>query len=310
MKAELNSRAFKIPARQKRKKSDLHGYWFVMLWLIGFIAFSLGPLIFSFVMSFFRWGLLDTPVFVGFRNYIDMFTRDRLFWLSLRVTLIYSGVSVPLGMILSLILAMLLNQKIKSMHFFRTIFYLPSVVSGVAVSVLWMWILQADFGVLNYFLSLFGVSGPDWLGDPQWALTALIIMSFWGIGGGMIIYLAGLQNIPPQFYEASDIDGASKWSQFWYITLPMLTPTIFFNLVTGIIFSFRTFTQGYVMTGGGPLDATMFFALHLFNQAFLHLRMGYASALAWVLFVVIMIFTSLIFKSSPFWVYYEAERRG
>jgi multiple sugar transport system permease protein len=310
MKAELNSRAFKIPVRQKRRKSDLHGYWFVMLWLIGFIAFSLGPLIFSFVMSFFRWGLLDTPVFVGFRNYIDMFTRDRLFWLSLRVTLIYSGVSVPLGMILSLILAMLLNQKIKSMHFFRTIFYLPSVVSGVAVSVLWMWILQADFGVLNYFLSLFGVSGPDWLGDPQWALTALIIMSFWGIGGGMIIYLAGLQNIPPQFYEASDIDGASKWSQFWYITLPMLTPTIFFNLVTGIIFSFRTFTQGYVMTGGGPLDATMFFALHLFNQAFLHLRMGYASALAWVLFVVIMIFTSLIFKSSPFWVYYEAERRG
>jgi len=309
MKAKLKSKDLTIK-RGNRRKSNFQGYWFVMLWLVGFVAFSLGPLVFSFIMSFFRWGLLDAPVFVGFRNYIDMFTRDRLFWVSLRVTLIYSGVSVPLGMVLSLMLAMLLNQKIKSMHFFRTIFYLPSVVSGVAVSVLWMWILQADFGILNYFLSLFGISGPDWLGDPQWALTALIIMSFWGIGGGMIIYLAGLQNIPPQFYEASDIDGASKWSQFWYITLPMLTPTIFFNLVTGIIFSFRTFTQGYVMTGGGPLDATMFFALHLFNQAFLHLRMGYASALAWVLFVVIMIFTSLVFKSSPFWVYYEAERRG
>jgi multiple sugar transport system permease protein len=210
----------------------------------------------------------------------------------------------------SLLLALLLNLKLKGMGIFRTLFYLPSVITGVAVAVLWMWVLQPDFGILNYFLSFVGIKGPDWLGDPQWALTSLIMMSVWGSGGSIVIFLAGLQNIPQLLYDASSIDGATKFRQFWTVTLPMITPTIFFNLIMGIIGAFQTFTQGYVMTKGGPLNSTYFYALYIYNKAFQDLQMGYAAALSWVLFAIIAVLSLFVFKSSKSWVYYETERKG
>ena len=278
--------------------------------MIGFAAFTAFPLVFSFVISFFQWGLLDTPVFVGFRNYIQMFTLDRMFRQSLRVTFTYALFTVPFSLIISLAIAMLLNIKIKGQSIFRTLFYLPSIITGVAVSVVWMWMLQPDFGIMNYFLSLFGIQGPDWLGSPNWALTSMIIVAVWGSSGAqVVIYLAGLQNVPQELYEAASIDGAGRWRRFKSVTLPMLTPTIFFNLVMGIIAAFRTFTQAFVMTGGGPANSTMFYALYLYNRAFRDLQMGYAAALSWILFIIIIFFTALVFKSSALWVHYEAERR-
>lgn len=296
--------------RKSRMIRQFEGFSFIGLWIIGFTAFALGPLVFSLIISFYKWSLLDKPVFIGLKNYIDMFTLDPLFWKSIKITFTYAIISVPLGLIVSLLLALLLNLKMKGMGIFRTLFYLPSVITGVAVAVLWMWVLQPDFGILNYFLSFVGIKGPDWLGDPQWALTSLILMSVWGSGGGIVIFLAGLQNIPQLLYDASSIDGATKFRQFWTITLPMITPTIFFNLIMGIISAFRTFTQGYVMTKGGPLNSTYFYALYIYNKAFQDLQMGYAAALSWVLFAIIAVLTLLVFKSSKSWVYYETERKG
>ena len=288
----------------------LTGYGFISLWIFGFLAFSLFPLAFSLVISFFKWGLLDKPVFIGFRNYVQMFTIDKMFFQSIKVTLTYACISVPLSLVLSLLIAMLLNMKIKGMSLFRTLFYLPSIITGVAVSVVWMWVLQPDFGLLNYFLRIVHITGPDWLGNPIWALVSMIIIAIWGSSGTqVVIYLAGLQNVPPELYEAASIDGAGKLSRFWNVTIPMLTPTIFFNLVMGIIAAFRTFTQAYVMTKGGPSNSTMFYALYLYNKAFRDLQMGYACALSWILFIIIAFFTLLVFKSSASWVYYESERK-
>jgi len=298
-------------SKRKRLYNPLEGYWFVGLWIFGFMAFTLGPLLFSLIISFFQWDMIDAPKFVGVRNYFQMFTIDPLFWKSLRVTLVYSLLSVPLSLILSLFLAMLLNIKIKGMGIFRTLFYLPSVITGVAIAVVWMWVYQPDFGILNYFLGFLGIHGIDWLGNPKIAIFSLIAVGVWGGSGTQIvIYLAGLQNISPQLYEAASIDGATKFDQFWAVTLPMLSPTIFFNLIMGIIGAFRTFTQAYVMTNGGPSDSTMFYALYLYNKAFRDMQMGYASGLSWILFIVIACFTMLVFRTQRSWVYYESERRG
>jgi len=298
------------PKRRRGINNPFTGYGFVALWMIGLLAFTAFPLIFSFVISFFRWGLLDTPEFVGFRNYIQMFTIDRMFRQSLRVTLTYSAFAVPLSLIFALAIAMILNIKIKGQSIFRTLYYLPSVIAGVAVSVVWMWMLQPDFGILNQFLSFFGIDGPDWLGDPNWALTAMIVVAIWSTSGPqVIIYLAGLKNIPQDLYEAASIDGAGRWYRFTHVTIPMLTPTIFFNLIMGIIGSLSTFTQAFVMTDGGPANSTLFYALYLYNRAFRDLQMGYAAAMSWVLFLIIVFFTVLVFKSSVLWVHYEAERK-
>ena len=206
-------------------------------------------------------------------------------------------------------LALIMNQKLKYIGLFRTIYYLPSVLPGVAFVVLWMWILHPDVGLINTLLSYIGIEGPRWLVDPNWALSALLIMSTWGLGRSMVIYLASLQGVPTHLYEAAAIDGASKWHTFWRITLPMLTPTIFFNLVLSIISTFQTFTSAYVSTDGGPLDSTLFYVLYIFRQAFQYFNMGYASALAWILFVLIFILTLLIVRSSDRWVYYEGSSR-
>ena len=280
-------------------------YLLISPWLVGFLLFVLGPMLASLFISFTKWDLLSPARFVGLQNYEKMLTRDPLFWQSLKVTAIYTSIYVPMELAGGLILALLMNQKLRFVGVFRTIYYLPSVLPGVAFVVLWMWILHPNVGLINTLLSYIGIDGPRWLADPGWALPALLMMSLWGLGRSMVIYLASLQGIPRHLYEAAAIDGANAWHSFWKITLPMLTPTIFFNLVLSVISTFQTFTSAFVATDGGPLDSTLFYVLYLFRQAFQYFNMGYASALAWILFLLILILTLLIIRSSGRWVYYE-----
>ena len=284
-------------------------YLCISPWLIGFLVFVAGPMLASLWVSFNRWDLLSPARFVGMSNYQKIFTRDPLFWQSLRVTAIYTTVYVPVELVGGLLLALLMNQRIRFRSVFRTIYYLPSVLPGVAFVVLWMWMLHPDVGLVNTWLSTIGIAGPRWLADPQWALPALLMMSLWGLGRSMVIYLASLQGIPRHLYEAASIDGAGRWQSFWRVTLPMLTPTIFFSLVLSVISTFQTFTSAFVATDGGPLDSTLFYVLYLFRQAFQYFNMGYASALAWILFVIVLILTLLIVRSSDRWVFYEGASR-
>ncbi|WP_429976074.1 carbohydrate ABC transporter permease [Enterococcus sp. DIV0086] len=293
----------KTQSRIERK----HFYLFILPWIIGFLAFVLIPMIMSLCMSFTKWDLLTEPTWVGFKNYIRAFTEDPLFYQSLKVTFVYSLFSVPLGLIASLTVALLLNQITRSVKFFRTIYYLPVIVSGVAMMVLWAYIFNPQMGLLNQILKMFGINGPGWIYDSKWAMPSLIIMSLWNIGGTVIIWLAGLSGVDEQLYESARLDGASRWQQFINITLPTLSPTIFFNLVNGVIGALQTFNQAYIMTDGGPKNSTLFFNFYLWKKAFKDFEMGYASALAWVLFVIIMILTLLVFKWSSMWVYYESE---
>ncbi|MGC8972285.1 MAG: carbohydrate ABC transporter permease [bacterium] len=289
------------------RKEAIEGYLYAIPWFIGFVVFTTGPIIASFLLSFTNWDLVRTPKWIGFGNYKTLI-EDPLFWRGLKVTSIYAAFSVPLGIAGGLAIAVLMNQKIKGLSIFRTIYYLPAVVSGVPVSLLWSWIFNPDFGVLNYLLSLVGIKGPGWIYDERWALPSLIIMSLWGVGGGMVIYLASLQGVPTELYEAAIIDGASSWRRFWSITVPMISPVIFFQLIMGIIGSFQVFTQAYIMTNGGPNYATLFYVLYLYQNAFQWFKMGYASALAWVLFLVILILTFVQFRIANYWVYYESRR--
>ncbi len=279
------------------------GYLFISPWIIGFSVFTAGALLGSFSISLMRWDIVGDPYFLGPANYTKML-GDQFFWKSLRVTFYYL-LNVPMNLVLGLLVALLLNQKIRGLGFFRTVFYLPSVTAGVAVSLLWLWIFNPRFGVINVLLDLVGIKGPGWLGSETWALPALIIMSVWGVGGSMLIYLAALQGIPTALYEAATIDGANQWSKFIHITIPMISPVLLLNLIMGIIGSFQVFTQAFVMTNGGPNYATLFYVLYLYQHAFQWFNMGYASALAWVLFVIIMLCTFLILKMSRDWVYYE-----
>jgi multiple sugar transport system permease protein len=218
--------------------------------------------------------------------------------------------AIPLGLIASMALALLMNQNVRGIALWRTVYYLPSVVSGVPVALLWLWIFNPQFGIVNWVLSLFGIAGPGWLLDETWVLPAFVIISLWGVGGSMVIYLAGLQGIPTHLYEAAEIDGATNWSRFWHVTLPMMSPVIFFNLIIGIISSFQVFTTPYVMTRGGPNNASMFYGLNLFFNGFQYFKMGYASAMAWILFVIILALVIVAFKTSTLWVYYEGQVAG
>jgi multiple sugar transport system permease protein len=291
-----------------QRREALTGYGFVSIWIIGFIIFTLGPMILSLFFSFTDYNIVTPPEWVGLDNYRKLF-NDPLFWQSLKVTITYALVALPLSLLLGLALAVLLNQKIPFQRVWRTIYFLPSVIAGVAVALLWMRIFNPRFGLVNAFLALFGIEGPGWLNDPYWALPALMIMGLWGIGGGMIIYLAGLQGIPTDLYDAAKVDGASTRQRFRYVTLPMLSPVIFYNLVLGMIGTFQYFTEVYVTTGGGPARATLFYNLYLYQNAFKFFDMGYASAMAWVLFLIVFGLTLLIFRSSAMWVYYEGELR-
>lgn len=300
------------PGLTRKKREAILGYLCISPWIIGFLAFTLGPILASFYFGFTVWGILDTPRWVGFANYKQAFFEDELFWQSLKVTAIYSFGSVPLNLVFGLILALLLNQNVKLLGLYRTVYYLPSVLSGVAVSMMWIWIFNYRYGILNFLLKKIGINGPAWLADPKWVLPAFIIMSLWGVGGGMLVYLAGLQGIPTELYEAAAIDGANRRQKFFKITLPLLTPILLFNLVTGVISSFQVFTPAFIMTGGGPANATLFYVLYLYRNAFSYgfgtYGMGYACTLAWILFIIILFLTLLILRSSPAWVYYEAPR--
>jgi multiple sugar transport system permease protein len=293
------------------QQEAVNGFLFISPWLIGFFVFVLGPMIALIYLSFTRWDLVGDPRWVGLRNYSRLFSDD-LFIQSLKVTIGYGLGRVPLGIIVALSAALLLNQKVKFVGVWRVIYYMPVVLPSVAVSLVWMWIYNPRYGVLNGFISqVFGVEGPRWLDDPVLVLPSLMIMAVWvAAGRNMIIYLSGLQGISEDLYDASAIDGAGPWHQFWKITLPLLTPIIFFNLVTGMIDTFKLFTQAYVMTEGGPRNASLFFTYYLYQNAFQQFRMGYASAMALVVFVIIMLLTLAVFRWSRTWVYYESEVVG
>lgn len=252
---------------------------------------------------------MKSPKWIGLTNYIYMFTKDPLFYKSLWNTVFYAVLSVPLGIAGGVLVAMLLNQKVKGMRLFRTVFYMPTIVSSVATALLWMWLMEPNFGLFNTLLSKMGIIGPGWLTDPAWAKLSLIFMSLWTVGGGMLVYLAALQDVPTSLYESASLDGASGFAQFFKITLPMITPTLFFNLITGVIGGLQVFNQAFIMTNGGPAYSTYFFAYHLYTKAFTEYSMGYASAMAWVLLVITLISSMIIFKTSNRWVYYEGDQR-
>jgi multiple sugar transport system permease protein len=297
------------PSRKRTNfKQNLEGWLFASPWIIGFLLWTLGPMIASLFFSFTQWDLLSSPRWVGLQN-VESMLQDKLVWQALKVTSVYALTSVPLHIAFGLMLALLLNNSIFGVRLYRTAFYLPSVLSGVAVALLWRWLFSAEFGLFNLLLSNFDIQGPSWLGDEQWALPSLVLMSLWGVGAGAIIYLAGLQGIPTDLYEAAEVDGASSWTRLLNITLPMMTPVLFFQLIVGIINALQIFTQAFIMTGGGPNNATLFLVLYLYRNAFQYFRMGYASAIAWVLFIYILGLTLLVFRSSSAWVYYEGEVR-
>lgn len=289
------------------RREALEGYTALIPWVIGFLIFTTFPIIMSIYLSFTEWTVIEPPTWVGLANYERMFTRDPLFWQSLKVTLLFVAFSLPLKLVLGLLLALLLNIKVPGMNFFRTVFYLPAVISGVAVALMWMWLLQPDTGVANTLLAAIGIQGPNWFWDRDWALPSVALMSIWKVGGSAIIYLAGLQNIPPHLYEAAKIDGANRWHSFWGITLPLLTPTLFFQLLIELIDSFKVFTEAFVITQGGPLKATYFYLYYFYEEGFRNFNMGYASGLALVLVVVIILITVFLNYTSKRWVYYESD---
>lgn len=292
-----------------RAREALTFYLFLTPWLLGFVLFTIGPILASAALSFTQYDIVTPPRAIGAANYHDLFASDRLFGVSLYNTGYYVLFFVPLQIALSLALALLLNLQVHGIPIYRTLFYIPSIVPAVANSILWIWIFQPQWGLLNYGLSLLGVEGPLWLSSVEWSKPSLILMSLWGSGGSMIIFLAGLQGIPQHLYEAAELDGANRWRRFWHVTLPMLTPTTFFVLVLGVIGSFQVFTQAYIMTGGGPANSTLFYMLYLYRRAFVFQNMGYASAMAWILFVIIFLLTVVQFAAARRWVYYEGERR-
>ena len=284
--------------------------WVLVLpWIIGFLAFQLGPMLASLGLSLTEWRMFTPPEFIGLGNYIEMATDDPNFFQAFKVTTIYSVTSVPLRIALGVLVALLLNAKVRGLAFIRTVYYLPATVSGVAVAMVWLLILNGDFGLLNRALGLIGIEGPYWLTDTSTVLASFVLMSLWGVGAGIIIYLAGLQGVPNELYEAAEVDGAGDWVQFWKITLPMISPVLFFQLVIGMIDALQEFAGPFIMTQGGPGNASLFVMLYLFRNGFEFFRMGYASGLAWVLFVYIMVLTLLIIRSSAVWVYYEGEAR-
>jgi multiple sugar transport system permease protein len=292
----------------RTRREAIEGYISIAPWLIGFLIFTAIPVLASIYYGFTQWSITRPPTWIGFDNYTRMFTRDPLFWQALKVTVLYVLLSLPLKIIFGLGLALLLNLKIRGMNFYRTIFYIPAVISGVAVSLMWMWLLHPDTGVINAMLAQIGIQGPAWFWDPRWALPSVALMNIWAVGGSAVIYLAGLQNIPPHLYEAAKIDGANMWRRFWRITLPLLTPTLFFLLIVEMIDSFKVFTQAFVITKGGPLKATYFYLYYFYEEAFQNFNMGYASALAIILMIIILIATVIMNYLSKHWVYYESEQ--
>ena len=279
-------------------------------WLIGFLVFIAYPVVRSLYLSFTHYQIGGQPTFTGFDNF-NRLVQDVNFWQSIRVTVLYVLGSVPGSTVIAIGIAMLLAQKIRLISVWRTIYFLPSVVSAVAVAVLWGYVFHPEYGLINTLLAYLGIKGPGWLTSEAWALPSLIFMSWWTIGGQIVIYLAGLKNIPKELYEVAQIDGAGPWARFWNVTLPMLSPTILFNVVLGFIGAFQVFDGPFVLTDGqgSPNKATLTYLLNLYKEAFQLGNLGFASTLAWVLFLIILALTALIIRSSALWVYYESERK-
>ncbi len=293
----------------KRKKDTIKFFLFISPWIIGFLLFILIPMGMSLYYSFTDWDVLTKESFVGMANYAGLF-QDPLFYKSLQVTGVYTLITVPLNVFLSLMTAILLNMEGRFMAFFRTLYYIPAVLSAVVVAILWQWIFNSKYGLLNDVLAKFGIEGPRWLSDPQWVMPALVIMSIWGIGGGIIMYLAGLQAVPKDLYEAATLDGARFWKKLFHITIPSMSPIILFTFLTSLIATLQTFSQAYIMTSGGPNHATLFYAYYLYQNGVVYKKMGKACAMAWLFFIAVMLLSLVVLKVSGKVVYYESEEGG
>lgn len=290
-------------------RRNINGWLFISPWLVGFFSLTLYPMLSSLYYSFTDYNVIQPPDWVGFGNYVRLLTEDPVFWTSVGNTLYYVALYVPLTIVCSIAIAMLLNTDVRGRSLFRTAVFLPSMVPEIVTGLLWFWMLNPQFGFANTFLQLLGLPTIGWLSDPAWSKPSLVLIGLWGLGGSMVIYLAALQDIPEHLYEAAEIDGAGIWTKTRHITLPLLTPTILFNLVLGVINAFQTFTSVFVITKGtgGPIDSTLFYGLVLYRNAFTYLKMGYASAMAWLLFLIIMTVTGVIFWTSRRWVFYSGD---
>jgi multiple sugar transport system permease protein len=291
-------------------RRSVPGYTFLLPWLIGFFCLAVGPIVASLYLSFTDYDAVRVPAWIGLENYEFMFQYDRRFWKALQVTFTFVIISVPAKLIFALAVAMILDKGVRAIGWYRALFYLPSILGGsIAVAVLWRQLFESE-GVINTLLASIGISGPNWLADPRYSLTTIIVLAIWQFGSPMLIFLAGLRAIPQELYEAAEIDAAGKFRRFFAITLPLLAPVIFFNLVLQMIEAFKSFSGAFVISGGkgAPLDSLLFFTVYLYNEAFSYFRMGYASALAWVLLLIIAAFTAIAFWTSKYWVHYENER--
>lgn len=294
----------------RKRGFTLAPYLFISPWIFGFLFFTLGPLCFSLVMSFYDWPVVGERTFVGIDNYRSMVTEDPQFWESLWITVKFAAVYVPFNIIMSFVLALLLHHARYAVGFFRTVFYLPSVISGVALVTIWIWIYSREYGLLNYMLSLAGIAPLNWLGDTTLAMVAIIIASVWGLGGTMLILLTGLKAIPKELYEAATVSGVPGWAQMVFITLPMLGPMLLFTFITSIIAAFQQLTIALLLTKGGPLGSTYFFAMYIYDNAFKYYDMGYAAAGSWIMFLVVLILSMLVMRWSAAGIYYEGELRS
>lgn len=306
------SRATRLqPSAAYRRRlviQNLQGWLYALPWLLGLLIWFLIPMVASIYLSLTSYNIVEPPYYIGLGNYVELL-KDPIIWQSMKVTTLYAVGSVPLSLSLGLLLAMLLNQKVRGIAFWRTIYYLPSIVSGVAVALLWEWLFNGRFGLINYILEIvFKIEGPNWLADTRTAIWAFVVIRIWMVGGSMLINLAALQGVPTALYEAAEIDGAGSWRKFAHITVPMISPVIFFNLVMGIIGALKSFDLFYIMTGGGPNNSTLTFMLHLYRTAFQYMRMGYGSAMAWLLFIYLVVLTAIVFRSSGTWVHYESSK--
>lgn len=288
----------------REKRAFLKGLVFISPWLVGFFVWVAYPILSSIYYSFTRYDVLRDPRWVGLDNYRNLILGDDLFTKTLLNTLYFAAFAVPLSNIYAFLLALLLNSPIKLRSFFRTIFYIPSIVPTVASAMLWMYIFNFNIGLINNILVSLGMTRLPWLTDPAWAKPSLIVVSIWSSGTAMLIYLAALQDVPRSLYDAAKVDGANLWRQFWNVTVPLVSPAILFNVLMGFIGAFQSFTFAWILTKGGPNNATEFYALYLYRNAFRHFKMGYASAMAWILFIIVILVAVVLFKSSARWVYY------
>jgi multiple sugar transport system permease protein len=301
----MTTRIMRQRLTNEQRKGLITGLLFISPWAIGFLVFRVVPFVMSFYYSFTFYPILESPRWIGLNNFRNMFADSR-FLASLYNTAYYAFFAVPLGAIFGILLAMLLNLKVRGLSVFRTIFYLPSITPVVATALVWLWMFNPRAGIVNFVLSLVGIRGPGWLGSPEWSKPALILMSLWGVGTAVVIYLAALQDVPRELQEAAQLDGANTSQLIWHVTLPMISPVILFNVITGLIGAFQFFTEVHVMTGGSgsPADSTMMMSIYLWQNAFQFFKMGYASAQAWIMFLIIVVFTAILFKVSGKLVYY------